>query len=86
MLYPLLEKLKSPKTLRVFELAGVGTSHVLFAVLLLETHVAAVLWLSWPAILISQRFGKTVPSGKSIVVLSFGIESICHVTFPLRAP
>lgn len=46
--------------------------------------VVAAFCLSWPANLISQSFWKTVPSGKSMVVLTFGIENICHVTFTLE--
>lgn len=46
--------------------------------------VVPALRLSWPANLISQSFWKTVPSGKSMVVLTFGIENICHVTFTLK--
>lgn len=46
--------------------------------------VAAALRLSWPANLIIWSFWETVPSGMPMVLLTFGIENICHVTFTLK--
>lgn len=72
--------------LGLFPCGNVRTLSVLFPVVFQGICVAAALCLSWPANLISQSFGKTVPSGKSMVVLTFGIENICHATFTLKDP